>query len=152
MQKTQAYQLDYVNRGIVGYCRIRIYEELGERPVVIATQERASREVHPGAVGNAAPVIAAHLIRDGFLPVFTINMETRTKSVQGQTQKYVRSQAPFIFVGEYLEPQHRLYCCWFDGYEIYGVVYNGEVENRIGNAFREVTSKERIEDLIGQSL
>jgi hypothetical protein len=148
MQKTRDYEHQFVNRGAVGTCRLRVYEELGERPVVVATQRHAPfGEPDPTTLLNASRRIAADLIegsivRGSHRAVITEMIEKLDK--EGDPQRF-RNSAPFWFVEEYLEPRHQLRFVWFQGY--YTVTDSG-----IGNPIREDTTCQEVEELIGASL
>jgi hypothetical protein len=151
MSKTHDYVHAYTNEGVSGSCRVRVYEG-GKRPVVVATQQRAPQGAHRGSVLNAANIIAADLIRHGVLSEFQVSHEVRTDAVRRQSAKPIADVAPFVFVEEYLEPEHHLAFLWFDSYEILSLVLGGEVQQQIGNPFRQDTSRGEVEALIGSSL
>ena len=48
------YEHRFVHRRAVGSCRIRAYEELGERSVLVATQQRAPQAPDPLSVLQAS--------------------------------------------------------------------------------------------------
>ena len=146
MQKTRDYEHRFVSRGAVGTCRLRVYEELGERPVVVVTQRREpAGEPDPTSLLIASSVIAADLIEDGTLPEFYGRLEWREKAVARSSLQPIRDTAPFRFVAEYLEPRRRFSFIWFDRYDIV-------TPGRIGNRYREDATREEVEELIGGSL
>jgi len=148
MQKTRDYAHQFVNRGAVGTCRLRVYEELGERPVVVATQRRApAGEPDPTVLLNGATVIAADLIQEGIIRGShrAVSQEVLEKAMRLKSVKPIADVAPFRFVEEYLEPRHRITFLWFDRYDIV-------TEGRIGNPIREYTTREEVEELIGAVL
>jgi uncharacterized protein YjbI with pentapeptide repeats len=148
MRKTHDYEYHYENEGVAGSCRIRIYED-GDRPIIVATQQREPQGPHRGSVLNAANIIAAHFIENGPLSEFHLSRELREESVRRQTLELIANAAPFVFVEEYLEPEHKLNFLWFDSYEIIGLVLGGKVQKQIGNPYRQPTSSEEVEALIG---
>jgi hypothetical protein len=149
MQKTRDYEHQFVNRSAVGTCRIRVYEELGERPVVVATQRHApSGHPDPTTLVSASRRIAADLIQEGILreSYRAVTLEMLEKAVQeGDVQRF-RNSAPFRFVEEYLEPRHQLSFVWF---EVYYIVTEGGIGNVI---LREDATREEVEERIGASL
>jgi uncharacterized protein YjbI with pentapeptide repeats len=147
MRKTHDYEFAYENEGVAGSCHIRIFED-GDRPVIVATQQRAPQGAHRGSVLNAANVIAAHFIENGPLSDFHISRELHEESVQRQTLELIAEVAPFVFVEEYLEPEHKYNFLWFDSYEILGLRLGGKVQKQIGNAYRQPVSGEDVEALL----
>lgn len=152
MKKERDFEHEFTNESVVGKCRVRVYKEGIERPVVIATQPRAPQGAHRGSVLNAANIIAAYLINDGTLREFHVNYDVRTEAVQRQSTKPIEEVAPFVFVEEYLEPEHFLAFLWFDSYEILGLILAGETQEQIGNSYREETNRAEVGKLIGASL
>lgn len=148
MRKTHDYEYQYENEGVVGSCRVRIFEG-GDKPIVIATQQREPQGAHRGSVLNAANIIAAHFIEHGPLSRFHLSRELREESVRRQTLELIAEVAPFVFVEEYLEPEHKLNFLWFDSYEPIGLILGGKVQEQIGNPYRQPTSSEEVEALIG---
>lgn len=148
MRKTRDYQHHFESEGVSGSCHVRVYEN-GERPVVVATQQTEPQGAHPGSVLNAANIIAADLIREGVLSRLPYNRELHEESVRRQTLDLVAEAAPFVFVEEYLEPEHKLNFLWFDLYEVQGYILNGKVQEQIGNPYGQPASREKVEALIG---
>ncbi len=149
MRKTHDYEHHYENEGVSGSCRLGVYQD-GGRPIVVATQPREPQGAHLGSVLNAANIIAADLIKDGTLSRFNLSHEIREESVRRQTLDLIAEVAPFVFVEEYLEPEHKLNFLWFDSYEVIGLILDGKVQEQIGNPYRQSTSQEEVEALIGE--
>jgi uncharacterized protein YjbI with pentapeptide repeats len=147
MRKTRDYEHRYENEGVMGSCHVLVYEN-GERPVVVATQQAEPQGAHPASVLNAANIIAADLIREGVLKTFHLSRELREESVRKQTLDLIAEAAPFVFVEEYLEPEHKLNFLWFDSYEELGLILNGKVQNQIGNPYRQPASDEEVQALL----
>lgn len=147
MRKTHDYEYQYENEGVVGSCRIRVFEG-GDRPIIIATQ-RKPQGAHRGSILNAANIIAAHFIEQGPLSRFHLSRELREESIRKQTLDLIAEVAPFVFVEEYLEPEHKLNFLWFDSYEPIDFIMGGKVQEQIGNPYRQPTTKEEVEALIG---
>lgn len=148
MRKTRDYEHHYENDGVAGSCHVRVYEN-GERPVVVATQRTERQGAHPGSVLNSANIVAADLIKEGVLSRLAYDRELHEESVRRQTLELIAEAAPFVFVEEYLEPEHTLNFLWFDSYEIGGYVFDGKAQEQIGNPYRQATSHEEVEALIG---
>jgi hypothetical protein len=151
MLKRRDYEHHFTNQGAQGSCRIRVYQN-GGRPVVIATQERAPSGASYSSIIGAAEVIAADLIADGTLPEFHVSYEIRTQAVQARSAKPIADVAPFVFVEEYLEPEHRLRLLWFDSYEVRTYIMGGRTQGQIGNPSHQETNRAEVEALIGASL
>lgn len=149
-RKMRDYEHRFENEGTEGSCRIRVYDG-DERPIVIATQRRAPEGPIYSSVISAAGIIAADLIRDGTLSEFHMDQEIREESVQRQTLELYAEAAPFVFVEEYLEPRHQLSFLWFDSYEILGLIIGGKTREQIGNPYRQATTRNEVEALIGVS-
>jgi hypothetical protein len=152
MQKTRDYEHHFVHQGAVGLCRVRVYEELGERPVVIATQQQAPVEAGPTNILSASRVIAADLIRDGTLSEFYMRQELIEKAIREGSARAIANVAPFVFVEEYLEPRHRIALLWFERYDVFGLIRTGETEYQIGNPIRADSTRQEVEGWIGASL
>lgn len=151
VRKVRDYEHHFENDGTKGSCRVRIYE--GEdRPVVIATQHRRPQGAPLDSVLNSANIIAADLVRDGILSETQISHEVREKSVQDQSLEPIADVAPFVFVEEYLEPEHELAFIWFDSYSILSLVLNGETQDQLGNPYRQDANRAEVEVLIAASL
>lgn len=148
MQKTHDYEYQYDNEGVIGSCHIRIFEG-SNRAIIIATQQRKPQGAHRGSVLNAANIIAAHFIEHGPLSSFHLSHELREESIRKQTLEPIIKVAPFVFVEEYLEPEHKLNFLWFDSYEPISLILDGKVQEQIGNPYRQPTSNEEVEALIG---
>lgn len=149
MRKTHDYEHHYENEGVAGSCRIGVYQD-GDRPIVVATQQREPQGAHLGSVLNAANIIAADLIRDGTLTQFHLSREIREESVRRQTLELIADVAPFVFVEEYLDPEHKLSFLWFDSYEVIGLILDGKPQKQIGNPYRQPASQEEVQALIGE--
>lgn len=149
MKKTHDYEYQYENEGVVGSCHIRIFE--GEdRPIIIATQQREPPVAHRGSVSKSANIIAAHFIEDGPLPSLQFSHELREESVHRKTLDLIANAAPFVFVEEYLEPEHKVSFLWFDHYEPVWLFADGKEQVQIGYPYRQPTSSEEVETLIGR--
>lgn len=146
MKKECDFEHEFTNEGVVGKCRVRVYKEDIERPVVIATQQQKPQGEYPDSVFHAANVIAAYLIKHGTLREFHMNYEPLTEPVQKQSTEPV---APFVFVEEYLEPEQFLAFLRFDSYKMDGRIVAGEMQEQIGNPSREETNRAEVEKLIG---
>lgn len=148
MQKTHDYEYQYDNEGVIGSCRIRIFEG-GDRPIIIATQQRKPQGAHRGSALNAANIIAAHFIEQGPLSRLHLSHELREESVRKQTLEPIVKVAPFVFVEEYLEPEHKLNFLWFNSYEPVSFILGGKEQTHIGYPYRQPTTSEEVEALIG---
>lgn len=149
-RKMRDYEHPFENYGTKGSCRIRVYDG-DERPVVIATQQRAPDGPVYSSIISAAEVIAANLIRDGTLSEFHLSPEIREESFRAGIMEPYAKVAPFVFIEEYLEPQHQLNFLWFDSYSVLGLIVEGKTQEQIGNPFRKTTTREEVENLIGMS-
>jgi hypothetical protein len=149
VKKKHDFEHEFTNEGVVCQCSVRVYKEDIERPVVIATQPQKPQGEYPNSVFHAANVIAAYLIKNGTLREFHVNYEPLTEPVQKQSTEPV---APFVFVEEYLEPEHFLAFIRFASYEIEGRILARGTEEHIGNPSREETSRAEVEKLIGACL
>lgn len=148
MRRTHDYEYHYENRGVPSSCRVRIYEN-GDRPVIVATQQREPTGPHPSSVLSSAAVIAAHFINEGVLPSLHLSREIHEASVRGQTLEPIIKVAPFVFVEEYLEPTRSLNLLWFDRYDSIGLIFDGKVQEQIGNSYRQAITSDELEALIG---
>ncbi len=149
-RKMRDYEHRFENEGMDVSCRIRVYDG-DERPIVIATQRHAPGGPIHSSIINAAEIIAADLIKDGTLSEFHMGQEIREESVRRQTLKLYAEVAPFVFVEEYLEPRHQLSFLWFDSYEILGLIIGDRTQEQIGNPYRQDTTRDEVETLIGVS-
>ena len=69
VEKARDFEHQFVHRGAVGWCRIRVYEQLSERPVVVATKGRGPfGEPEPMILVEGPKTIAADLIENGIIP------------------------------------------------------------------------------------
>lgn len=148
MRKTHDYEYHYENEGVVGSCHICIFED-GDRPIIIATQQRKPQGAHRGSISSSANTIAAHFIENGPLSSFHLSRGLREESVRKQTLEPIVKVAPFVFVEEYLEPEHKLNFLWFNSYEPVSFILGGKEQIHIGYPYRQATSSEEVEALIG---
>jgi hypothetical protein len=148
MQKTRDFEHQFVHRGAVGGCRIRVYEQLGERPVVVATQGRGPfGEPEPLILVEGARTIAADLIEEGIIhgSYRAVTVEMLEKMAREGDVRSLCNSAPFWFVVERLQHRQQLTFLWFQGYY---ELAPGE----LGNLIREDTTREAVEGFIGASL
>ena len=149
VEKAYDFRHEFLHKGAVGECRVRICEQLGERPVVVATQgfDRFGQP-DPAIAASGPSSIAASLIEKGLIrgSYTATTFEMLEKAVQTGDTTAIRNSAPFAFVREILSPRHELTFIWFEN-------YYGTIEGRIGNiAERQNTSMREVEALIGASL
>lgn len=98
MEKTRDFEHQFVHRGAVGSCRVRVYEQVGERPVVVATQGLGPwGDPEPMILGSGAASIAGNLIEKGVVPgsYRAITLEMLEKAAQTGDTKAIRNSAPF---------------------------------------------------------
>lgn len=148
MRKTRDFDHEFVHRGAVGACRVRVYEQEGERPVVVATQGfGAFGQPEPSILVDGPQTIAADLIREGIVPESqrAITVEMLEEATKTKDLRRIRNSAPFRFVVERLVPPYQLTSLWFEGY--YELM-----PGQIGNIVREETTRAEVEKLIGASL
>lgn len=148
MEKTHDFTQDFVHRGAVGSCRVRVYEQMGERPVVVATQGFGPfGQPETSIKGMGASTVAMDLIEKGIVreSYRAVTMEMIEKWVKHGDLRDIRNSAPFWFVLEVLHPRHELTFLWFEQ-------YYPTTQGTIGNIMREETSQVEVEDLIGASL
>lgn len=148
MRKTRDFQHRFVHRGAVGECRVRVYEQEGERPVVVATQDFGPfGQPEPSILASGPQTIAADLIREGIVPesLRAVTPEMLERMAREGDVRLLRNSAPFRFVVERLVPPYRLTALWFEGY--YELA-----QGQIGNIIREHTTRAEVEELIGASL
>ena len=148
MEKTHDFEHQFVHRGAVGTCRIRVYEQEGERPVVVATQGFGPfGEPEPLILVSGAKTIAADLIREGIVSESykAVTLEMLEKWVKEGDFQAIRNSAPFWFIVERLVPPYQLTSLWFVG-------YYATTPGELGDIIREDTPREAVEELIGDSL
>jgi hypothetical protein len=148
MDKAYDFRHEYFHRRAVGECRIRIYEQIGERPVVVVTQgfDRFGQP-DPGFTSKPSS-IAASLIEKGLIrgSRTATTLEMLEKAAQTGDTTAISNSAPFAFVQEVIHPRHELAFIWF-------VAYYETVKGEIGDvARRQGASRTEVEALIGHSL
>lgn len=150
MRKTYDYEHHYEDHdNNPSICRIRVFEEGGRRPVVVATELSKNEGA---SVSSAAEFIAADLIKEDVLSEAHLSHEVRMEAMQKGTLEPISNVAPFVLVEERIQPKHTFSFLWFHSYEILGLLISGKTREYIGQPEWQPTSREEVEELVGASL